>query len=122
MLKRGNVSLYGDKSLFWDEQHIWFSEDLQSFNLDSNVKGRYDSSDRYRGLTCICLEAVEDAAALNFGELSIESVLAARNGVFGQAHINGFYPNGNEDMDLIFNSRPEMKTISVDAEGRLYIV
>ena len=121
MLKRGDVSLYGDKSLFWDKEHIWFSEDLQSFDLDSNMKGRYDPSDSYRGLACVCLEAVEEAAAMEYGELSVESVSAVRGCVFGQTLVNEYFPVGNGDTDIIFHARPEMKTISLDDEGRLNI-
>lgn len=55
-LKRGNFFSYGDRMLFWENQKVWFAEDLQSFDIDSNVKGRFDTSDLYRGLSCVCLE------------------------------------------------------------------
>lgn len=50
-LKNGNYFSYGDKMLFWQNQHIWFAEDLQSFDIDSNIKGKYDKNDNYRGLS-----------------------------------------------------------------------
>lgn len=122
MLKRGDYSLYGGRSLFWKDQHIWFSEDLQSYNLDSNVKGRHDPTERYRGLTCVCLEIIEEIAAASHGKLTVEAVLSARNGVFGKAHIPECAEIENADIEIILRAHPNMKTISIDAAGNPYIV
>lgn len=55
--------------LFWENQKVWFAEDLQSFDIDSNVKGRFDTSDLYRGLSCVCLEMIDEIAAKGNGVL-----------------------------------------------------
>ena len=73
---------YGDVNLFWQNQHIWFSEDLQSFNIDSNVKGRFKNGESYRGLACVCLEVLEEIASRNNGKLTVDSIRRGTNGVF----------------------------------------
>lgn len=69
-----NCFSYGDNNIFWQNQHIFFSEDLQSFDIDSNIKGRYKNGESYRGLCCICLEVFERIAEQNSGHLSIEGI------------------------------------------------
>ena len=74
-----NYFSYGDLNLFWANQHIWFSEDLQSFNIDSNIKGRYANREQYRGLSCLCLEVLNEIASKNEGCITINGIRNAPN-------------------------------------------
>lgn len=114
-------SYYGRRSLFWKKQHIWFSEDLQSFDIDSNVKGREKKGESYRGLSCICLEAIEEIAEKSGNRLNISSIEDAENFVFTSDYTdnNGFVSSGTAD-DLL-NATPEMKTIDTDIDGKPFI-
>ena len=108
---------YGDNSVFWEKQHIFFSEDLQSFNLDSNIKGRYENGESYRGLSCVCLEVLEDIASKNRGYLSVDAVCNAENGVFGTEYIPLHLPCLSGNINSVLNASPEMKTINLDENG-----
>lgn len=109
---RENEPGYGDRSLFWTNQHIWFSEDLQSFDIDSDVKGRNAYGETYRGLSCICLEALDEIAGCHGGRLSIESFLAGENFVFSAEYTPNRSYVFEGSIDRITNASPDMKTIS----------
>ena len=115
-------SLYGSKSLFWNDQHIWFSEDLQSFDVDSNIKGRQKHGCSYRGLSCICLEAIEDIAKKCGNSLSIDAIADADNFVFTADYIcnDDFISDGT--IDHLLNASPEMKIIDIDSDGKPYFM
>lgn len=117
-----NYFTYGDCCLFWPQQHIWFSEDLQSFNLDSNVKGRYENGESYRGLTCVCLEVLEEVSQQNGGMLTITGIQNGPNGVFGEPYHYSWQDVEQGDLHRITNAEPEMKTITLDEEGSPIIV
>ncbi|MBR2868839.1 MAG: metallophosphoesterase [Clostridia bacterium] len=111
---------YGDNCLFWQKQHIFFSESLQSFNIDSNVKGRYKNNETYRGLSCVCIEVIEEIAAQNEGKLTFDGVRSAENFVFSEEHTPVVMPTCGADIARILSARPEMKTISVDCDWNPY--
>ena len=104
---------YGDVSLFWENQHVWFAEDLQSFNIDSNIKGRYENGETYRGLTCLCLEAVEEIAAQKGGRLTIEGLQESDNALFGMPLVPCTSFWANEDLTPILTARPRMKKMTL---------
>lgn len=54
---------YGNNSLFWSNQHIWFSQDMRSFDIDANIKGTQKHKST-RGLACICLEVYDNLKPL----------------------------------------------------------
>ncbi|MDY3828023.1 MAG: metallophosphoesterase, partial [Clostridium sp.] len=70
---------YGDKSVFWKKQCIWFSEDMKSFDIDSNIKG--DDKGEERMLSCICLEVYDELE-----KLTIKNIYQGENGVFSVKH------------------------------------
>ena len=108
---------YGDNNLFWEKQHMFFCEELQSFNIDSDVKGRHAHGETYRGLSCICLEVFDEIVSKDNGSLSIDKIIGYENGVFG-AGLDYSYrdvPLGNTDN--ILNSKPQMRTIALDDSG-----
>ncbi len=109
---------YGDENIYWDNQHVWFSQDLQSFNIDANVKGRYENSETYRGLACLCLEVVEEIAARQGGRLTIEGIQEADNAIFGVPLVYSPYYWANEDLSRILNARPKMKRITLGADNQ----
>ena len=108
---------YGDVNVFWQNQHILFSEDLQSFNIDSNVKGRNENGENYRGLACVCLEAIEEIAAAGQGRLTVEGICAAPNFVFAAEHVYWwpYYKGG--DIGAVLGAAPRMKTITLGEHG-----
>lgn len=108
---------YGDECLFWQNQHMLFSEPLQSFNIDSDVKGRNKNGETYRGLSCVCLEIIDEIAEKNNGWLTIEGVASAPNFVFAARYIRteSFTYEGNTE--IITNAQPLMKTITLDVFG-----
>lgn len=116
MMKRGSYFSYGDEMLFWDKQKIWFAEDLQSFDIDSNVKGRYIPGEPYRGLSCVCLEGLEEIAEEGGGTLRRDVIRGAENFVFGVPYRmnDRVWPGG--DINRILFAKPEMKTIGLNAE------
>ena len=121
MLKKGDYFRYGDKNLFWVNQKIWFSEDFQSFDIDSNIKGRYNPEDSYRGLSCICLESVEKIASLNGNRLTAEAVRESQNFVFGMGLVYGYSFFENADIDRILTAQPAMKNIYADSNRRIWL-
>ena len=113
---------YGDNSLFWEPQKIWFSEDLCSFNIDSNIKGRYENGESSRGLTCLCLEVLEEIAAANDCYLSVDSLAEGPNGVFSVPYRSGWPTEAYGDINRILNAAPKMKTITLDENRKPVIV
>ena len=113
---------YGEENLFWKKQHIFFSEDLQSFNLDANVKGRYANGECHRALSCVCLEMIEEIAAQNQGHLRVDAVKHAPNFVFS-ADLSYHLPamqRGN--IETITKAAPAARRIAADDYGHLMIV
>lgn len=121
-LKRGQYFAYGDRNIFWENQRVWFSEDLQSFNIDSNIKGRADFSNTYRGLSCICLEALEEIASAYGGSLTIDGLLSAADAVFGVPYIYSFSEMSESATARILTAEPVMKTIAADSNGAPYFL
>lgn len=112
---------YGENNLFWQKQHVFFCEELQSFNLDSNIKGRYENGESYRGLSCVCLEVLDEIAAANNGWLSVEGVKAAENAVFGVEYnlYHDSAPTG--DINALLAAKPKMKIISLNEMELPYV-
>ena len=123
--KDGDRFSYGGRqdaeNLFFAQQHIWFSEDLQSFNLDSDVKGRCKNGETYRGLTALCLEVCGEIAAQNGGMLTIDGIRNATNAVFGMPLDRTGFGNDMTDLTPLLTAQPEMKTILLTPEGQLAI-
>lgn len=116
-LKQGHYFSYGDKMLLWEKQRVWFAEDLQSFDIDSNVKGKFDADDPYRGLSCVCLEIVDEIASKNNGFLTRKAIRESDNFVFAAPYTpNGFFAY-NADLSPILKAKPEMKRIVLAADG-----
>ena len=107
---------YGDYSLFWENQKIWFSEDLCSFDIDSNVKGRVECGETYRGLACVCLEALDEISEANNGYLTISAIRAAPNFVFSVPLEPRWYYEQRGDISRVLEARPRMKRILLDWE------
>lgn len=112
---------YGHENLFWKNQHIFFAQDLQSFNVDANVKGRYANGECHRSLSCVCLEILEEIAAENQGRLTLEGVKNAPNFVFSADLTYGLPPWGGADVCAITDALPEAAFITLDARGCLTI-
>lgn len=112
---------YGEENVFFEEAHVWFSEALFSFNLDSDVKGRNKNGETYRGLTALCLEVCEEIAAQCEGRLTREGVLAAQNPVFSVPYRwqSEALPGG--DLNRILEAAPEQKTIWLGQDRCIYI-
>ena len=109
---------YGDNNLFWEKQHMYFCEELHSFNVDSDIKGRNANGERYRGLSCICLEVYDEIASDDNGLLTIDKITGYENGVFA-AELDRSYRNVPlGDKNVILDARPQMKTITLDESGR----
>ena len=107
---------YGDINLFWERQHIWFSEELCSFNIDSDVKGRNENGETYRGLTCVCLDVLEEIASRSGSRLTIDGLYEGENAVFGVPWSPAwrYDPEWDEaDIGRVLQARPEMKTITI---------
>ena len=120
-LKRGNFFSYGDRMLFWENQKVWFAEDLQSFDIDSNVKGRFDTSDLYRGLSCVCLEMIDEIAAKGNGVLKREVLRESENFVFSVPHTPIENTNVDTDLSNLLQAKPAMKRILLDNDGMLQL-
>lgn len=120
--KEENRFTYGEENLFWQKQHIFFSETLQSFNVDANVKGRYKNGEGHRALACVCLEIIEEIAAQNGGHLSVDGVKNAPNFVFSAEYIYGCPSAEQGSIDTILRAAPEAKRITADDYGHLMIV
>lgn len=119
---KDNYYSYGRNNLFWYNQRVFFSEDLQSFNVDSNIKGRYENGEGHRLLSCVCIEIIEEIAKENNSHLSMSAVRNAPNFVFSTPHIYTYYTEYNGDIKRITSSLPEMKTISLDNINKPIIV
>lgn len=113
---------YGDENLFWKKQHIFFSEDLQSFNLDANVKGRYANGESHRALACVCLESIEEIAAQNQRHLTVDAVKNAPNFVFSADHDYHLPATEKGNIETITKAAPEARRITTDGQGGLVIV
>lgn len=120
-LKRGNFFSYGDRMLFRENQKVWFAEDLQSFDIDSNVKGRFDTSDLYRGLSCVCLEMIDEIAAKGNGVLKREVLRESENFVFSVPHTPIENTNVDTDLSNLLQAKPAMKRILLDNDGMLQL-
>ena len=120
-LKRGNFFSYGDRMLFLENQKVWFAEDLQSFDIDSNVKGRFDTSDLYRGLSCVCLEMIDEIAAKGNGVLKREVLRESENFVFSVPHTPIENTNVDTDLSNLLQAKPAMKRILLDNDGMLQL-
>lgn len=108
---------YGDYNLFWKKQRIWFSEELCSFDIDSNIKGRMENGETYRGLSCLCLEGLEEISAANNGYLTISGIRNAQNFVFSVPLEPHWYYEDIGDIQKVLDAAPEMKTIALDDAG-----
>ena len=108
---------YGDKNAFWINQHIWFSEDLCAFNIDANIKGRYENGETYRGLACLCLEVFEEIAGRNYGQLTVDEIMKGENGVFSVPLMPLSFDTAGSKIQRILEAAPVMKTITIGPEG-----
>ncbi len=108
---------YGGRILFYTRQHVFFSEALQSFNIDSDVKGRCENGQTYRGLACVCLEVLEEIAAEN-GALTLEGVCNAPNAVFAVPQVSTWGTDPPGDIHRILNAAPQMRRITLDENDR----
>ena len=115
---------YGANNVFWKRQHVFFSEDLHSFNLDSNIKGRFKNGEGYRGLTCLCIEVLEEISAQNSGYLSTDAICSGPNGVFSVEYKKVCRHSQTPEcsLDRILNAAPKMKTITLDSNGKPVII
>ena len=110
-----NYFSYGDDNIYWENQHIWFSEDLCSFNIDANIKGRFENGEGYRNLSCLCIEILEEIASQNDGTLTIEGIISYPvNGCFTAPYVSGVFAIFNGDLHRILDATPEMKMITID--------
>ena len=107
--------------LFWENQKVWFAEDLQSFDIDSNVKGRFDTSDLYRGLSCVCLEMIDEIAAKGNGVLKREVLRESENFVFSVPYTPIENTNVDTDLSNLLQAKPAMKRILLDNDGMLQL-
>ena len=111
---------YGKNMLFWEKQHVFFSENLQSFNIDSDIKGRCRNDQTFRGLSCVCLEVIEEIAANN-GILSCDGIRTAPNFVFTEKLNYNYTDYSTKSMDKVINASPKMKSIFLMGDGRVGI-
>lgn len=119
--KKEDYYSYGEDNLFWQNQHIFFSESLQSFNIDSNIKGRYKNGEGHRAISCICIEMLEEIAVSCETKLTAQAVRRAPNFVFS-ADLT--YENTEEsagDASRITHNPPESKRIYFDGIEKMYI-
>lgn len=119
--KHENYYSYGERKLFWQNQHIFFSESLQSFNIDANVKGRYANGEGHRRLSCVCLESIEEIAAQSGGRLTRQGVKDAPNFVFSARHRGYPYIGKTGDIKTLTTAAPEAKRITLD-ENRYPVI
>ena len=113
-LKKPDRFTYGYDNLFWENQHIWFSAELHSFNIDSNIKGRYENGEGYRGLSCLCMEVYDELAAARDGQLTTALLREAENGVFGVKADYWRKTQTHKSPDRILNAAPQMKVIGLE--------
>ncbi|MFQ8892990.1 MAG: metallophosphoesterase [Clostridium sp.] len=116
---KDDKKIYGEKSVFWKKQHIWFSEDMRSFDIDSNVKGHKNAE---RRLSCICLEIYD-----SLSKLKIKNIRDSENGVFSVKHksdnkLNKSSVESYKISDLQNKIKNiDCKIITVDDKGQLVI-
>ena len=108
---------YGDYNLFWEKQKIWFSEELCSFDIDSNIKGKQENGETYRGLSCLCLEVLEEISYMNNGYLTINGIRNADNFVFSAELESGWYNEQTGEIGRVLEAVPKMKRITLDKNG-----
>ena len=113
---------YGERNIFWKKQHVWFSEDLQSFNIDANIKGRYENGESYRGLACLCLEVFDEIAAQENGKLTLDGIFNAVNGIFAAPYSPCRQTVVDGDISRILDAVPKMKRIALNEQGNPFIV
>ena len=53
--------------------------------------------------------------------LTIEAIYGAENGVFSATYCPGMSVDKEEDIYRILNVKPEMKTITVDPSGKIWM-
>ncbi len=111
-----------DRTLFWQKQHIYFSEALQSFNIDANVKGRYANGEDHSALACVCLECIEEIAAQNGGHLALDAVKQAPNFVFSMDFVYDAPIPAKASISKITDTDPAAKLITMDADWRPWIL
>ncbi|MBO4897453.1 MAG: metallophosphoesterase [Clostridia bacterium] len=116
--KNKDVFTYGEKSLFFSKQHMFFCEELRSFNIDSNIKGRYINGETYRGLSCICLEALCETAKEG---LTREAVRAGKNFVFSAEYIPNDYEKHDGNITALLSASPAMNLITMDYNGEIIL-
>lgn len=119
--KEGGLG-YGDRNLLWEKQHVWFSEDLQSFDVDSDIKGRNAFGETYRGLSCLCLEALEEIVEANNGYLTIDGIQEGQNVVFSAPYCPNQASVSGDNIDLILNASLQMSTISIGEDGKGIVI
>ncbi len=120
-MKQGGYFSYGDEQVFFGHQHMWFSEDLQSFNIDSNVKGRYVVGEDYRGLSCVCLEVIDEIAEENGGFLTVDSVKSGERFVVSEKRVPVLWATPKFDLLKILDAQPRMKKITIDINGEAIV-
>jgi len=122
-MRKGSRLLYGGKTLFFERQRAFFSEDLQSFDIDSNVKGRFEEAgDTYRGLTCVCLEALDEIAEPECGRLTLDALCEGSGYIYGAEYTRGASAVPYGDTAVITRAKPEMKTIRMGSAGKPEII
>jgi hypothetical protein len=114
--KKPDRFAYGSDNLFWSRQHIWFCSELRSFNIDSNVKGRVQNDETYRGISCICMEVYDELAEAHDGVLSADLVHDAENGIFGVEYEYTGWTGESICADRILQASCRMKTITLDGK------
>lgn len=116
-LKRDNNFSYGERMLFWEKQKIWFSEDLHSFDIDSNLRGGGRLiGDSYRGLSCVCLEMIDEIAQAHGNALTIDGLRKAENFVFSVVYVPNALKQKDGDIHRILDAKPKMKLIDIDQQ------
>ena len=118
---KGDSVSYGDNNVFWKSQHMIFSEDLQGFNIDSNIKGRMRNSQTYRGISAVCLDVIEEIKK-DKAPLTCADIMQSENFSFGCEITYSDNITEYGDINVILSASPVMKTISVDDEGKPFIV
>lgn len=121
-MKVGNYFSYGDEMLFWENQKIWFAEDLQSFDVDSNIKGAFVDHDLYRGLSCVCLELLDEIAEKGNGVLKRDVIRNSENFVFSMPFVANYIDVEMDDISKILDAKPKMKQIMLNEANTPVIV
>ena len=85
----------------------------------SNVKGRYENGESYRGLSCICLEVLDEIASASGGTLRRDELQRGPNAVFSVAYAPNAPFYYGTDISPLLDARPPMKTIALDPDGFL---